>query len=118
MEKTAQIEIKTVDSSYCSIHMSGEVDVSNLDELEKAVNPMVEKKSVKGFVIDCTGLEFIDSKIVGYIAYLHTTLNHSERKLVIANMNETINDILTLVGLTTIVPAFPSAEEAINSLKE
>ena len=116
MEKIAQIEIKVIDNAYCSIHMSGEVDINNLDELEKAVAPMIEKKSIKAFVIDCSNLEFIDSKIVGYIAYLHTTLNHSGRTLTIANTNETINDILTLVGLTTIIPAFESVDEAIQSL--
>ena len=116
MESIAQIEIKIIDNLYCLIHLSGEVDINNLDELEKAVAPMIEKKSIKAFVIDCSDLKFIDSKIVGYIAYLHTTLNRSGRKLAIANTNETINDILILVGLTTIIPVFDSAEEAIQSL--
>ena len=98
------------------IHMAGEIDISNLPDLEGAMKPLLDNKDIKAFILDCSELMFIDSKVVGYFAYLHTTLSHSERKLMIAAPNETVKDILTLVGLHTIVPHFATIDEAVNQL--
>ena len=116
MPTTAQISQEKVENAYV-IHMSGEIDVSNLPELEGVVNPLVQDTSVTSFVLDAGGLDFIDSKVVGYMAYLYSTLSKSGRKIVFAQTNSTINDILTLVGLTNIVSSYPTLDEALNSLK-
>ena len=116
MPTTAQISSEKVENAYV-IHMSGEVDVSNLPELEGIVNPLVQDTSATVFILDAEGLEFIDSKVVGYMAYLYTTLSKAGRKIVFAQTNSTINDILTLVGLTNIVSSYPTIDEALHSLK-
>lgn len=117
METIASIEIKTIGRHFGVIHLAGEVDVNRLSELEKAVTPLLNQATVKILILDCDGLEFIDSKVVGYIAYLHTTLSKSQRQLAVAHVNETINDILTLVGLNAIIPFYDSVEVAIETLK-
>lgn len=100
----------------CIIHMAGEVDVTALPELESVAKPILENADIKNFVLDFKELLFIDSKIVGFMAYLYTTLMHSHRKLIFAAANETVNDILTLVGLTGIIPSFASVDEVISKL--
>ena len=102
-----------VHTSYLFLHLSGEVDVDYLPTLEKQMEAPL-KKVFQLLIIDCQNLEFIDSKIVGYMAYLYTTLAKSKKNIVFLNVNETVNDILTLVGLTSIIPLFNSREEALT----
>jgi anti-anti-sigma factor len=115
MSTTVQITTEAKDNAYI-IHMIGEIDVSNLSDLESIIKPIIDNANVKAIILDCKDLLFIDSKVVGYIAYLSTTFGHSERKLLIASANETINDILTLVGLTAIVPQFSTIDEALVNI--
>lgn len=115
---TTLSQIKTeVLNNVIILHLSGEVDVTNLQDLENFVSPLVSDNNNKSLIIDCKGLKFIDSKIVGYIASLYTFLSNSNRKIIISSVNETISDILTLVGLTNIIQSFASFKEAIDSLK-
>ena len=112
----AQITSEAIKNNLYVIHLSGEIDINSLPDLENTVKPIIEKEDIQGIVLDCKELTFIDSKIVGFIAYLYTNLSNAKRKLIITGANETINDILTLVGLTAIVPNFSSIDEAINQL--
>ena len=115
MSTTAQITTKAKENAYV-VHMKGEIDVTNLPDLEVAVKPIVDNADVKILILDCKDLVFIDSKVVGYFAYLYSTLSHSERKILITAANETINDILTLVGLTAIIPQFLTIDDALQNL--
>lgn len=115
MGTEVKITTEAKDNAYI-VHMVGEIDISNLSDLESVIKPIIDNADAKALILDCTGLMFIDSKVVGYIAYLSTTFGHSERKLLIASANETINDILTLVGLTTIVQQFTTVDEALANI--
>jgi anti-anti-sigma factor len=97
------------------VHLKGEIDVSYLPELESNARPLLENASYTTIIFDCENLLFIDSKIVGFTAYMYTSLTKSGRRLVITHINETINDILTLVGLKALIPYYNTLEEALNN---
>lgn len=102
--------------NVCIVHLKGEIDVSYLPELESNVKPLLENVNYAAIILDCENLIFIDSKIVGFIAYLYTNLMKASRKLAIVDINETIDDILTLVGLKTLIPYYDSVEKALNNI--
>lgn len=112
----AKIETKVENNNICVVHIVGEVDSGNLPELEGVLKPIIDDVKIKHIVFNCNDLIFIDSKVVGYIAYLHTTLSNVSRFIAFAQTNETINDILMLVGLTTIIPQFNTTEDALSNL--
>ncbi|PIZ74283.1 hypothetical protein COY07_00890 [Candidatus Peregrinibacteria bacterium CG_4_10_14_0_2_um_filter_43_11] len=95
----------------------GEIDASNLPEMENILMPLIQNTALIDFVLDCENLTFIDSKVVGYMAYLHTTLARKNRRLLLVAANESVSDIFSLVGLTEIIPYFDSTDLALNSLK-
>jgi len=115
MATNAQITTETKNNAYI-VHISGEIDISNLSSLESIIKPIIDDTNIKAIVLDCKNLMFIDSKVVGYFAYIYTALNHSNRKIMIVAANEIINDILTLVGLTAIIPQFTTIEESLQNL--
>jgi anti-anti-sigma factor len=98
------------------LHLTGEMDETNLPELEMQMEPIVHGKTSGAVVIDAEGLLFINSKVVGYFATLYSSLRKQNRPLLITRMNENIQDILTLVGLTTLIPAFTTLEDAFKIL--
>ncbi|MBN2096556.1 STAS domain-containing protein [Candidatus Peregrinibacteria bacterium] len=100
------------------IHLSGEVDESNLPDFEQAVKPLVLDPSRKVLLFDFDGLKFISSKVIGQFAYLYTTLAHSQRQLVLARMDENIKDIFALVGLDQIIPTYPDVNTALQSFNQ
>jgi anti-anti-sigma factor len=116
MQNISQISQEALGNDYYAIHLTGEIDVNYLPQLENTLKPITEMTQLKGIILDCKKLVFIDSKIVGFIVYLYTRLSRSNQKLVIAETNETINDIMTLVGLTTIIKFTPTLDEAVKQL--
>lgn len=115
MATIAKITTEIKNNSYV-VHMTGEIDISNLSYLESSIKPSIDNMSIEAIVLDCKDLMFIDSKVVGYFAYLYKTFSNSNRKIIIVSANETINDILTLVGLTAIIPQFTTIEEYFQNL--
>ncbi len=99
--------------STAVIHLKGEIDSSNLSEMELVIKPLLADPALQTFLLHCKELVFIDSKVVGFLAYLSTTLAKSKRPLVMAALNETVNDILSLVGLNQIIPHYPTLEDAL-----
>jgi len=50
------------------VRVSGELDESNLPQLESVVNPLLASKTNHALVLDFEGLEFMSSKIIGYLS--------------------------------------------------
>ncbi|MBU1017750.1 STAS domain-containing protein [Patescibacteria group bacterium] len=98
------------------VHLSGELDESNLPDFEQVIRPLVADLSCKVLLFDLDGLKFISSKVIGQFAYLYTTLSHSQRQLVLVRMDENIKDIFALVGLDQIIPTHPDIESALSNL--
>ncbi len=96
-------------------HLQGEIDVHLLPEAEAVIKPLVENPALTTLVLDARALTFIDSKMVGYIAYLRTTTAKSGRHLCLVGVNETVNDILSLVGLMQVIPHFATLDEALKT---
>lgn len=96
------------------ISISGELDESNLHLLEENFSVLLPNLNKKIFILDLTGLIFMSSKIIGYLASLHTTLTHEHRKIILASYNENIADIIRLVGLDKLIPSYLSLEDALE----
>lgn len=98
------------------IRLEGEIDESNLGQLQEKVDPLVDDEGVKTVVFNFSKLEFINSKVIGYLASLYSRLAEKGKKLVFAESSDNIKDILSLVGLTTIVDYYESMEEAMKKI--
>jgi len=111
-ELTTRIEHKVIgEQKYALITLTGQIDESNLGTLGEAADPLVGSDA-KYLVLDLAGLEFINSKVIGYLAATHGKLTEAEQVMLFANANQNILDIIELVGLTQIVPTFEKLSEA------
>lgn len=98
------------------VNVAGELDESNLPEFEAVVNPLIQDETIKALIFNLEGLEFMSSKIIGYLASVYTKLSSSQRQIIATNINQTINDILVLVGLDQLLTVYSTVDEALNNL--
>lgn len=98
------------------IKFKGQIDESNLAEVTDQINKYAEDENIQVIIFDFQELEFLNSKVIGYIADLHSRLDTKERKLVIAGASNDVTDILELVGLTSLVACYSDVDSAIQDL--
>lgn len=102
--------------SYTLLTLVGQIDESNLAEFEAVVAPLVVDAATY-LVFDLAKLEFINSKVIGFLAGTHSQLAEKEKVMVFIKANPHIFDIIELVGLTQIVPTFETEEAAIAAIQ-
>lgn len=109
-------ETKTAgDKKYVLITLIGQIDESNLNDFSVAVDPLIGSDHAY-LVFDLAKLDFINSKVIGYLAAAHSKLSENNQKMVFTSANQNILDILELVGLTQIVPTVENEEKAIAGI--
>lgn len=96
------------------VHLTGELDEVSIEELKKHLDPLIADTNVLKYIFDLTKLEFINSKGIGYIVSVHTHLTKDGRSMMIANATQEVMDVISLVGLTNIIPYHATLDEAMD----
>lgn len=95
------------------VRIVGQLDESNVDDQAKAIYQLLETVPA-GLVLifDLMGLEYMNSKSIGYLTDWYSKVSASGGKVAIAAARENILDILQVVGLTQLIPAYATLDEA------
>lgn len=95
------------------VHIAGQLDESNVDAKIQEVYQAVEA-SEKGLslIFDLEGLEYMNSKSIGYLTDLYGKITESGGKVAICSAKPNIIDILQVVGLTQLIQTFDTLEQA------
>lgn len=96
------------------VHLTGELDEVSVEQVKRDIDPHLNDTSVVQVIFDFTNLEFINSKGIGYLVSVHTHLAKDGRTMAIAGAVEAVMDVLSLVGLTNIIPYHKTLEEALS----
>jgi anti-anti-sigma factor len=97
------------------VTLNGELDEVSIEKLRTYIDPLLEDKNIVRFIFDFSNLEFINSKGIGYLVSVHTHLARDGRMLIITEAVEPVMDVISLVGLTSIIPYYDTLNEAENS---
>jgi anti-anti-sigma factor len=98
------------------ITLKGELDESVLDYFKTQLDPIWNDENVRVFIFDLQNLEFINSKGIGFLVSVHSHLAKNRRRLILAAAQETVMDVMSLVGLTSIIPHYEALDEALANL--
>ncbi|PIZ71754.1 hypothetical protein COY07_04350 [Candidatus Peregrinibacteria bacterium CG_4_10_14_0_2_um_filter_43_11] len=96
------------------VTLTGEMDEISLETLKNQMDPVLNDSAIKAVIFDLQNLSFINSKGIGYLVAVHTHLAKDHRKLLLARAQEAVMDVISLVGLTSIIPHFESPEKAFQ----
>lgn len=115
---TSNFSVNITDSSNPSIkviELVGELDESRLEELKNSTDTVLNDSNVSSIIFNMANLEFINSKGIGFLVSFHTHLTKDGRKMILVAAQEAVMDVISLVGLTSIIPYFENVDEALAS---
>lgn len=111
------IEINKKETDWVLIFVfSWELDETNADSTFKGIYDSIWDFSGKKIVFNMSGLKYVNSKSIGYIADIFSKIEENEWKMYISNCPDWVKDILDLVGITTIVPTVDNEAEAVEAM--
>lgn len=113
----AQIQITFQDIQVNSkpakvINFIGQLDETNVDEEAKKIYGAIDAMTEPHLVLDFSGLDYMNSKSIGYVTDWYSRVMAKNGRLVIAMPKPNILDILKVVGITQIISVYGSLEEA------
>ena len=113
----AQVQIKFQDTKAGGkpakvVAFSGQLDETNVDEEAKKIYAVIDKMAEPNLILDFSGLDYMNSKSIGYLTDWYSRIMAKNGKLVIASPKPNILDILKVVGITQIISVHSSLEEA------
>lgn len=95
------------------IALGGEIDESNLAELNSVTQPLVGNADVRLLILDFKDVTFLNSTVIGFIAELFQQLSAADQVITIIRPNKDVLDVISLVGLTEIIDVHESIEAAL-----
>ncbi len=98
------------------IILKGELDETVVDDFKAKLDTVLDDAKNQVFILNLHDLEFINSKGIGFLVSIHSHLAKDKRRLVIVDAQEAVMDVISLVGLNSIIPYYATIDEAINSL--
>lgn len=119
MAMTSQITITVEDSTVGQeafpvkvVHFDGQFDERNVDEQAKTMYEFLETVQPGSTILfDFSNLRYMNSKSIGYLMDWHTRIQQHKSHLVVVAAQPNINDILSLVGITKLVPMCGNLDE-------
>lgn len=96
---------------------SGELDETNADNTFKDIYEQIGDFKNKKIIFNMSGLKYLNSKSIGYIADVFSNIEDNEWEMYISNCDEGVKDVLELVGITTIISTVDTELEALEELK-
>lgn len=109
----SDVESSSPDVTVKLIKITGQLDESNVDEEAKKIYDLIEQNPKNlNLILDLEGLEYMNSKSIGYLTDWYGKVFENGGKVIIAKAKPNILDILEVVGLTQLIKNYPSVEEA------
>ena len=117
----AQIQITIQEAAFKEKPLSiltfnGQLDETNVDLEAKQIYNVIEKMENPRLVLDLSGLEYMNSKSIGYLTDWYTRVMAKNGRIVIARPRSNILDILKVVGITQIISVYDNLLEAQSAV--
>ena len=111
-------DIDLAGKSIKLIGVEGQLDETNVDSEAKKVYQVITEMSEPNLLLDFAGLEYMNSKSIGYLTDWFSQVTAKNGKIVIARPRANILDILKVVGITQIINTFENVDEAKTAFSD
>jgi stage II sporulation protein AA (anti-sigma F factor antagonist) len=117
MAKNLIVVVQDIDTAASAklVKLTGEMDAGNINLFLAPIEPLIIN-GINNFVLDFSGVQFIDSSANLQLVRLHMMVRRNNGSLKLINVNPHIREIFDLMGITQLLLLFNSYEEAIADL--
>jgi len=115
-----QLEVnKSVTNTGVKIFaFKGELDETNVDTTFPNIITEINDFGHAKTLFDFTGLTYLNSKSIGYIADISQRTDDGGGKFALCGISNEVHDTLELVGITSIVEVFDTSEIAVTEMSK
>ena len=106
------VEARQLDSGTAVVTISGRLSMGGETERLDATVKGLLLKDTKKFVLDITGLEYLDSSGIGMVVSCLTNVKKAGGELCVAGANPRIKRIFNMTGVENMMPMFATLTEA------
>ena len=114
MTEDLVIENQTIDDILV-VKLEGELDAFTVQQVKEQLSTFI-KKGYKKIVVNLSQVRYINSTSIGVLVSRLRDLKNRQGELVLAELSDRVNRILTLVGGKRLFQIFNTEQEAIASL--
>ena len=107
---------KKEENNILIFEFTGELDETNADKTFKSIYDQIGDFNGKQILFNLSGLKYLNSKSIGYIADVFSNIEDVDGQMFITNCTDWVKDILELVGITTIISTVDDEKEAIKAM--
>lgn len=97
------------------LYIDGNIILEETTQLKEYVEQYIEDPDLKGIVINCEKINYIDSSGLGLIVSIFKTLKKSEKHLALSCLSEKTMEIFILTKLDEIIMITPNDDQALAS---
>ncbi|HTP35493.1 MAG TPA: STAS domain-containing protein [Candidatus Acidoferrales bacterium] len=106
------VDTKHLESGWAVITVSGRLALGGeTEKLNAGFNGLLQKGQKK-FILDVTGLEYVDSSGVGTLVSCLTNAKKAGGELKLVGANQRIRRIFSMTGVDNLMPMFGTLAEA------
>lgn len=95
------------------IHMYGELDHHNCEEVRSKLDDRIEREKSKKVILDFSGITFMDSSGIGVIIGRYKKMNLSNGKICVAQARNTVEKVFMLSGMNKIIDIYNTIDDAL-----
>ncbi len=114
MTEDLVIENQTIDGILV-VKLEGELDAFTVQQVKEQLSTFI-KKGYKKIVVNLSQVRYINSTSIGVLVSRLRDIKKRQEELVLAELSDRVNRILTLVGGKQLFQIFNTEQEAIASL--
>jgi anti-anti-sigma factor len=112
-----QILSEQIQKNTFVVTVIGQMDESNIDDNSTIIYDVINKIPEGGnLILNFSELEYMNSKSIGYTTDFYNKMTEKKGNMIIAEAQDHIMDILTVVGLSHIITMVSSLSEAKEGL--
>ncbi|MCK5686734.1 STAS domain-containing protein [bacterium] len=99
-----------------NVKISGKLDATTSGEFDTNLTRIVDSGEIV-LAIDFSGLDYISSAGLRIFLILLKKIKKADGKLACHSMNDNVKEVFVISGFSSIIPIFPTAEEAQSSFE-
>jgi len=102
---------RTEEGARVLIALSGVANLRSTAELKRMLTEASEDNGIRQVVLDMSGVEMLDSAVLGILLAHHQKLQRRGGELVLLSPSEEMSDLLAMTDLEQLIPVYTTRED-------
>lgn len=98
-------------SNHLTIVLEDAINIYNADKIKSDINQLIERSKEDLIIIDLLKVSYIDSTGVATLNQIQKSLKQKEKKLIMVNLDDIVDEALNLSGLKGLFTIYKSAQD-------